>query len=154
MTTASRLVRNQKKTYGPKPISGYGTGALIKVNVRFDDECGNGYNTFSITADVYIPGRRAGGCLHEDVAKHFPELAPFIKWHLCSTDGPMHYIANTLYHLQQGKIDYAKSSAIYGALPEDSAVKPEDMDVQFLNNRLPHLLSAFRTAVESLGFVY
>ncbi len=27
-----------------------------------------------------------------------PELAPFIKWHLCSTDQPLHYIANTLFH--------------------------------------------------------
>jgi hypothetical protein len=39
-----------------------------------------------------------GGCIHEDIAKHFPELMPYIKWHLTSTDGPMHYLANTLYH--------------------------------------------------------
>jgi hypothetical protein len=39
-----------------------------------------------------------GGCCHDEVAKHFPELAPFIKWHLTSSDGPMHYIANTVYH--------------------------------------------------------
>lgn len=39
-----------------------------------------------------------GGCCHDEVAKHFPELAPLIKWHLCSSDGPMHYLANTVYH--------------------------------------------------------
>jgi hypothetical protein len=41
---------------------------------------------------------------HDEVVKHFPELAPFIKWHLCSSDGPMHYVANTLYHA--GDRDY------------------------------------------------
>ncbi len=39
-----------------------------------------------------------GGCIHDEIAKHFPELFPLIKWHLCSTDGPMHYEANTIYH--------------------------------------------------------
>lgn len=61
--------------------------------------CGNGHNSFSITATIYENGCDvAGGCCHEEVAKHFPELAPFIKWHLTSTDGPMHYVANTLFH--------------------------------------------------------
>jgi hypothetical protein len=82
----------------------YGAGAIIRVEMRFDDECGNGHNTFAITATVVTPASRAkrdiaaGGCLHDDIAKVFPELAPLIKWHLMSTDGPMHYIANTLYH--------------------------------------------------------
>jgi hypothetical protein len=50
--------------------------------------------------DDLRPGRRdieAGGCLHDEVAKAFPELAPFVKWHLCSTDGPPHYLANVAY---------------------------------------------------------
>lgn len=99
----SVLVRNQKKTYGPKQIDYYGTPADIIATVRHDDECGNGHNSFSITCDIYKRGRRsnaaflAGGCCHDEVAKHFPELAPFIKWHLTSTDGPMHYLINTLY---------------------------------------------------------
>jgi len=96
----SVLTKRQKKVYGPRPISGWGAGAQIKAEVRFDDECGNGHNTFSITGEIYVPGRRdieAGGCLHEEIAKAFPELAPFIKWHLVSTDGPMHYVANTVH---------------------------------------------------------
>lgn len=100
----SILTKKQIRIFGPKPISGWGPGALIKAKVRFDDECGNGHNTFSITGDIYIPGRRdieAGGCLHKEIAEHFPELAPFIKWHLCSTDGPLHYIANTVYHADE-----------------------------------------------------
>jgi hypothetical protein len=104
---ASVLVRRQRRTYGPKPISGWGEGALIKAEVRYDDECGNGHNSFSITGTIYIPGNRdieAGGCLHEEIAKAFPELQPYIKWHLCGSDKPMHYVANTLYHA--GDTDY------------------------------------------------
>jgi hypothetical protein len=156
-TKQTQIVADQVKVYGPKPISGWGHGALIKAEVRYDDRCCNGHNTLSITGTIYIPGRRdieAGGCLHDAIAKHFPELEPFIKWHLVSTDGPMHYLSNTRYHLEQGKVNYAKSTAVYGALPEDSNVKPEDIDEQFLQNRLPALLSAFQTDVESLGFTY
>jgi len=100
----SVLTKKQVKRFGPKPISGYGEGGQITAEVRYDDECGNGHNTFSITADITSARSRrqrdieAGGCLHEEIAKHFPELAPFIKWHLCSSDGPMHYVANASYH--------------------------------------------------------
>ena len=99
----SVLVRNQKKTYGPKSIDYYGTPADIIATVRHDDECSNGHNSFSITCSIYRQGMRsdraflAGGCCHEEVAAHFPELAPFIKWHLIGTDGPMHYPDNVTY---------------------------------------------------------
>lgn len=83
----------------------YGVGAVLSVEMRFDDECKNGHNTFAITGSVVNPQamRRsereiAGGCLHEDIAAIFPELAHLIPWHLTSSDSPMHYIANTLYH--------------------------------------------------------
>jgi hypothetical protein len=47
-------------------------------------------------------GRRHGAqCLHDEIAKAFPELAKYIKWHLCSTDGPMHYVANTVFHADE-----------------------------------------------------
>ena len=98
---ASGIFRNQKFNSIERPVKGYGTGAKMKVSIRFDDECKNGHQTFAITADVQIPGRKdieAGGCMHEEIAKVFPEFAPLIKWHLVSTDGPMHYIGNTCYH--------------------------------------------------------
>lgn len=105
-TTCGRPVKPgcwalQKWKSESRPIEGYGRNAALRVEVRFDDECRNGHNTFTITAEVRIPGRRdieACGCLHEDIAEVFPELAPLIKWHLVSSDGPMHYLANTLYH--------------------------------------------------------
>ena len=83
-----------------RPIAGYGADATMRVELRFDDECGNGHNTFAITAEVRRPKARdveACGCMHEDIARVFPELAALIPWHLTSSDGPMHYIANTVY---------------------------------------------------------
>jgi hypothetical protein len=96
----STLTKQQYKSFGPRAVEGYGKDAALWAHVRFDDECGNGHNTFAITGNVRVPKQRdeaAVGCLHDDIAKVFPELAPLIKWHLCSTDGPMHYLASTLY---------------------------------------------------------
>jgi hypothetical protein len=79
-----------------------GRSYRISVDMRFDDNCRNGHHTFSITGDIKESygkyyREHSGGCIHEEIAKHFPELAPLIKWHLTSTDGPTHYIANTIY---------------------------------------------------------
>jgi hypothetical protein len=72
---------------------------IFEVVLRFDDQCGNRHMDFSVTGTLYENGKDvAGGCLHEDVARFFPKLAPLIKWHLVATDQPMHYIANTVYH--------------------------------------------------------
>ena len=97
-TDTGRILHQQIAVFG-RPIKDYGKGATLSVELRFDDSCRNGHETFSITGDVRSPARwEAGGCLHDDIAKVFPELAPLIKWHLTSTDGPMHYVADTCYH--------------------------------------------------------
>jgi hypothetical protein len=75
----------------------------IEAIVRFDDSCNNGHNTFSITGQTWGKDRygywreETGGCIHNEISEHFPELSHLIRWHLCSTDGPMYYIANTVY---------------------------------------------------------
>ncbi len=111
----SVLTKSQKKR-----LRAEYPGGVIIAEVRHDDERGNGHNTFSITAEIYGPDRipgetttqhsngktmwlHSGGCCHDEVAKHFPKLAPLLKWHLTSTDGPMHYLANTIY--QAGERD-------------------------------------------------
>lgn len=91
---------NQKWCSVGRPVKGYGTGARLTVEIRHDDNCKNGRESFAITGEVRVPGMRdiaAGGCLHDDIARVFPELAGLIKWHLCGIDGPMHYLANTIY---------------------------------------------------------
>jgi len=99
----SQLTKSQKKVF-TKSITYYWYKADMIVTIRHDDECGNGHNSFSITGDIYKAGRRSdsafltGGCIHEEIEKHFPELTQYIKWHMTSTDGPMYYLANSLYH--------------------------------------------------------
>lgn len=97
----SGRIRNQKIVTS-KEFSEDGQKFRITARLRFDDECQNGHETFSITGDLDIFERGrirdySGGCIHEEIEKHFPELAHLIKWHLVSTDGPMHYLGNTLY---------------------------------------------------------
>lgn len=225
----SVLVKNQKRTYGPRTYTEGGRRYSITATVRYDDQCGNGHNSFAITADIddITGGRRRdymGGCCHEEVAKHFPELAPLIKWHLFDSTGPMHYIANTIYHagdrdhwgLRKGEfrqhtsrgkhqadgvegvphwelkieglpekrdiyatekpadlaltarwvpsgitgegkerqLDSARNSAVWpDATDEQLCAEPEELK-RMLVERLPALVSEFKAAVESLGFVY
>lgn len=159
---ASILTRSQSKQFGPRFIAGYGKGAEITAMVRYDDQCGNGHNSFSITADVVTPASRrrndieAGGCMHEEVARLFPKLAPFIKWHLCSADGPMHYVANSLYWAGRTKWEKAnlknfRSAAIW---PDATEQDMNDATEESLAARLPTLMAEFKTAMESLGFTY
>lgn len=95
----SILVKHQIKTFekeGFRIDGGYGR---IEATVRYDDQCGNGCNSFSITGTITRDSREySGGCIHEDIIEHFPELEKYIKWHLMDSDEPMHYVANTLYH--------------------------------------------------------
>lgn len=80
---------------------GYKKGSQITVELRFDDKCGNGHQTFSITGHVQEPHAKDWalcGCIHKEISKYFPEIAYLIKWHLTSTTRPMHYLANTTYH--------------------------------------------------------
>jgi hypothetical protein len=75
----------------------------LTVKMRFDDQCRNGRNSFSVTGEGMELSRGKwqesfGGCCHDEISKVFHELAPLIKWHLTSSDGPMHYLENTVYH--------------------------------------------------------
>lgn len=194
MKNGSILTRKQAKSFGPRKC---GNGYII-AEVRHDDECGNGYNSFAITAEIYEPHHRqaeasitqngkqywlsACGCCHDEVIKAFPELAPYIRWHLSDTDGPMHYSANALYWAghcgyRDGKpnsppnLEHLKITIVYGALENDSAFPLESFIyddaapftandfkkerlVEWLTNRLERLQAAFRADVEKLGFVW
>lgn len=125
----------------------------ITAEVRFDDKCKNGHKTFSIIGKVLKNGRSGTwvidrcGQIHDDIAKHFPDLATFFKWHLCSTDGPLYYLENTLYWVDEGDIEAARATAIW-----PDATLEQLQDEEQLKARLPGLLAEFRTAVESLGF--
>lgn len=99
----SKLTKSQTKTL-EKLLP---NNEKITVKLRYDDQCNNGHNTFAMTHELRDLSRRgeAGmiscGCGHELIAEHFPELAKYIKWHLTSSDGPMHYVSNAMYHVSK-----------------------------------------------------
>ena len=99
MTIVSRLTTDQRLKASKKWTTDKDRHQLT-VTLRYDDRCGNGHNTFSITGELYVNGRwESSGCLQDLIQDHFPGYRHLIKWHLVSSDGPMHYIANTLYHV-------------------------------------------------------
>ncbi len=103
------------------------------------------------------------GCFHEEIAIRFPELAPLLKWHLCTADGPLHYIENTIYLAgnkdhwgiegkKERELHAARAAAIWPDATDEELVSP-DLTIR-LGSRLPALLSDFKLAIESLGFIY
>lgn len=91
---------------------------------------------WSVTAEILrkVRGRwleDSGGCIHDVITKHFPELAPSIRWHLSDLmTGPMHYVANAVYWMQHScgecshneakkYLGYFKSTVVFGAIEED-----------------------------------
>lgn len=91
-----------------RQLPSWGTGACLQVSISYDDDCGNGHNTCSITGDIFKRYTNAngsstredigGGQVKAEIIEAFPELASLLQWHLVSSDGPLHYVANTTYH--------------------------------------------------------
>lgn len=101
----SKLTRFGNTKELSKEINYDGKKSKIYVKIEYNDKCNNGHNTFAITGDIYssLTSKsdryfETGGCIHEQIAKYFPELKKYIKWHLVSSDSPMYYLENTLYH--------------------------------------------------------
>lgn len=99
----SILTKHQKQVF-QKQIEYDGKKCNMTVEIRYDDECNNGYNTFAITGNIKCINKNGrstficGGCIHEEIEKYFPEFKHLIKWHLCGSNEPMFYLENTLYH--------------------------------------------------------
>ena len=154
---------HQERKHVAEWSDSHGKTCTLTARVRHDDRYGNGHNTFSVTADLHQNGKWvAGGCLHNEIREHMPALAPLIRWHLCSTDGPMHYVANTLYHLgftkwTPGNLEHARATAIWPDMPPALTASngaDEAVVTAMLLERLPGLMEQFRRAVESAGLVY
>jgi hypothetical protein len=134
---------------------------------------------FSLTGTAsHVGGGDSFGCLHDLISEHFPELAPYVKWHLASITQPMYYLENGLYHLETGHIDYFKSTVVWGTVESDKdhegllqdiekqlkdaetieteKVKKRMMKEQadrikpYLIERLPALMKHFREDMEEL----
>lgn len=85
------------------PTARYGRNAQIKVKAGLHKLDGNARPYFSVTGEIFVPGRRdceACGCMHEVILKYWPELAPVVALHLSDDRGtPMHAEANGWYWL-------------------------------------------------------
>ena len=101
----SQLIKSQKMNYTRMIDFEDGKRAKLEIEIRWDDQCGNGHNTFAMTGTISRNGRELMcGCLHSEIHQYYPELAHLIPWHLMGSNGPMHYLANTLYFA--GNRDY------------------------------------------------
>lgn len=76
----SVLIYNQIKTFEKT-----GQHERIKATLRFDDQCKNGHNTFSMTANIDEKTSGGhwrdsmGGMCHDEIVKAFPDLKKYIK---------------------------------------------------------------------------
>jgi len=123
--TKKQVIRKSKKVNGNR----------IKLNIRYDDQCGNGHNSFSITGsthgkdgdptDDYII---SCNCIHDDIYKYFPEYRHLIKWHGMTSQEPLHYIANTTYHARNK--DH-KNAEVGEAVAWDKKLKFKDIPFTF-----------------------
>lgn len=122
----------------------------ITVQYGFHYIRGNRKPYFSVTADIYelMPRKgwemTGGGCCHDEVRRHFPELAHLIKWHLVDDDGlPMHAEDNGCYWLEKhhgiskwpaekydrtDPLEAFKHTVVFGALPSDSLALSDLLD--------------------------
>lgn len=100
-----KISKLTKKQVIKKVVEGFrldgGAGRLV-IKLRYDDECGNGHNTFSITGDIYRDDVwYGGGAIHSDIEEFAPEYAHLIKWHGMTSESPLHYVSNTMYHASE-----------------------------------------------------
>lgn len=109
--TFTCIARNEteweKQRWTSEPLE-MSDGRFAEVELRFDDDPQNNHNTFAMTGTVYAkdPNRYGRGDRNIEslgqVLKEIAEVLPpamreLDNFHLVSTEGPMHYPANTLY---------------------------------------------------------
>lgn len=92
------------------------------ISISLHDECKNGIERFSITADFWIPKENklpskwlCSGCTHDKILKAKPNLKIFVDLHLCDLNGyPMYYVGNAFYFLKKemSKNDFIKKYEI------------------------------------------
>lgn len=91
----------------------------IIVTIRLNDECKNGHQDFSITADGYEKRNghfyeSFGGACHGEIKKYFPEYSIFIALHLSTYKGiPIYAVENGFFHIKTEKMEKEKFCEYY-----------------------------------------
>lgn len=164
----SVLVKKQVQQHKIEGFRIDGGHGILLVDIRYDDRCGNGHNSFSITGSLYRDSTRerdmiSCGCIHDDIEEYAPQFKHLIEWHLTSSDGPMHYIANTMYHarehgpkmahvrLEDPANDVAQSSVKYTEIEKAEAMAASNpiykVDVDEKTAKIADLKAARNSAV-------
>lgn len=108
METANKLIYKQTNYFKED-----GEEYRIIVTISLDDDCHNNMCDWSITADIehkseYGYREYMGGCCHDEIIKHCPELAKFIPLHCCNHYGaPMYPVENGIYHVRRSGMSVA-----------------------------------------------
>lgn len=116
METANKLIYKQTNYFKED-----GEEYRIIVTVSLDDDCHNNMCEWSITADIRQKNKYGryeeymGGCCHDEIIKHCPELAKFIPLHCCNHYGaPIYPVENGTYHIKNSNksvaIEYLRIS--------------------------------------------
>lgn len=86
----------------------------IITTVSLDDDCHNNMCNWGITADIHWKNKYGiyeeymGGCCHDEIIKHCPELAKFIPLHCCDHYGaPLYPVDNGIYHVRRSGMSVA-----------------------------------------------
>lgn len=160
----SQLVKSQRKSIA-KVVRIDGKEHCIIAEIRWDDECNNKHNTFSITGKmgrIYSGysqehfthnGKKylyeTGGCIHDEIREHFPELRHLIKYHLASSNAPMYFFENSQYWAKKGDLKNASSCAIW-----EGATIDEILDDEKMFEHLNKLMPKFKSEIENFGFIW
>ena len=167
-------------------------GDIVTARVEYSQLRGNAHPHFSISGHVYGPAlirgedciffadkrywcHSAGQCIKE-IVEAFPELVPYMKWHLCGPDGSMYYKDNAVYWhklwgdsiagppwsedkvvLEYGTAtlrDYFCSTCVFtpGEADLEEIVCWDEQELtQWLEARLPRLQSEFMEAMQQVS---
>ena len=116
----------------------------IVVKISLDDDCKNTCCDWSITGDIYRRKRNGsyedyrGGCIHDDILKHFPGFKKFVDLHLSDCHGaPMYAVENGYYIMnKEGK---EKAREYLRATDEEINILSMSGDKQYFKYLLHHL---------------
>jgi hypothetical protein len=114
----------------------YANGEKYRLEVRAELVHLDGNNSpyFSIGGDIFRLAKNgrsvweSGGCIHEEIVKHFPKLQPLVDIHLSDENGvPMHAYANAGYWAGHCKIQPEKNTDILAKHLRVSKEKANEM---------------------------
>lgn len=141
---------------------------IVKYSMSYIQ--GNSHPHFSITGNIDKRNKvgewikYSCGCIHDEIALHFPELKPLIRFHLWDDNGlSTHYVANAIYWWEywQGlskwkpektKEEYFEIFCDHIALFPDEVVPVTREEIKpWLESRIPRIQELFNKTMNEFG---